>query len=77
MVMPVACAAAETVGDVMDALQGGCAAGLTPLHLAVRTGSADLVRCRHSNDARVDRFQRRLLGAEARNRASCWCNLLT
>ncbi len=44
-VMPVACAAAETVGDVMEALQGGYAAGLTPLHLAVRSGSAELVRC--------------------------------
>lgn len=42
-VLPVACAVADTVGDVMDALQERVAAGLTPLHLAVRSRNAELV----------------------------------
>ncbi len=44
LVLPAACAGAESVGDVMDALQERMDSDLTPLHLAVRSGSADLVR---------------------------------
>ena len=77
MVMPVACAAAETVGDVMDALRGRCGAGLTPLHLAVRTGSAELVRCCHWRVAHVHQLWDHLFSAEAKGSAGRECNSLT
>ena len=52
LVLPTACASSESVGDVMDALQCRVAANLTPLHLAVRSGSADLVGFWHRTHIR-------------------------
>lgn len=43
LVLPAACADAACVGDVMDGMQDRTQGGLSPLHLAVRSGSAELV----------------------------------